>query len=138
VFGFGLAWFGFANDPFLLVIRDIKPDNILVDRHGHIRLTDFGSCIMIDETGEVRSSAGAGTPDYISPETLHSVEGKGTYGQSTDWWSLGVVIFEMLFGDTPFYNESLAGTYAAILNHQVPIHFLSHNRHHSPFDDNQN
>jgi serine/threonine protein kinase len=51
-------------------IRDIKPDNVLIDKDGHIRLADFGSCLRMDENGKVNCTTAVGTPDYISPEIL--------------------------------------------------------------------
>ncbi|EGR33665.1 protein kinase domain protein [Ichthyophthirius multifiliis] len=79
--------------------RDIKPDNILLTKNGHIKLSDFGLC---KQTNRKRLFSTVGTPDYIAPEVF----GQEGYTESVDWWSVGIIIYEMLIGYPPFNSEN--------------------------------
>ena len=94
-----------------IIYRDLKPENILLDRNGHIKITDFG---FAKEVSTVTWTL-CGTPDYIAPEVITTKP----YNKSVDWWSLGVLIFEMLAGYTPFYDSTPMKTYEKILAGKV-------------------
>ncbi|KAK4696880.1 serum/glucocorticoid-regulated kinase 2, partial [Lecanoromycetidae sp. Uapishka_2] len=101
---------------FNVVYRDLKPENILLDYSGHIALCDFGLCKM-DMKDEDRTNTFCGTPEYLAPELLL---GQG-YDKSVDWWTLGVLLYEMLTGLPPYYDENTNEMYRKILSE--PLHF---------------
>ncbi|KAI9795053.1 MAG: hypothetical protein M1816_000075 [Peltula sp. TS41687] len=101
---------------FNVIYRDLKPENILLDYSGHIALCDFGLC-KLDMKDEDRTNTFCGTPEYLAPELLL---GQG-YTKAVDWWTLGVLLYEMLTGLPPFYNENTNEMYRRILSE--PLHF---------------
>ncbi|XP_069393243.1 serine/threonine-protein kinase Sgk2b [Paralichthys olivaceus] len=86
-----------------IVYRDLKPENILLDSEGHVMLTDFGLCKEGVAIGGIMHTF-CGTPEYLAPEVLQGCP----YSPAVDWWGLGTVLFEMLFGLPPFYSLSKA------------------------------
>ncbi|XP_061597505.1 serine/threonine-protein kinase Sgk1-like isoform X2 [Cololabis saira] len=98
-----------------IVYRDLKPENILLDSQGHIVLTDFGLCKEGLEPNGTTSTF-CGTPEYLAPEVLQ----KQAYDRTVDWWCLGSVLYEMLYGLPPFYSRNTAEMYHNIL-HKAPV-----------------
>lgn len=101
---------------FNVIYRDLKPENILLDYSGHIALCDFGLC-KLDMKDDDRTNTFCGTPEYLAPELLL---GQG-YTKTVDWWTLGVLLYEMLTGLPPFYDENTNEMYRKILSE--PLHF---------------
>ncbi|KAM6992895.1 serine/threonine-protein kinase Sgk1 isoform 2-T2 [Tautogolabrus adspersus] len=99
-----------------IVYRDLKPENILLDSQGHIILTDFGLCKENIEPNGTTSTF-CGTPEYLAPEVLH----KQPYDRTVDWWCLGAVLYEMLYGLPPFYSRNTAEMYDNILNKPLQL-----------------
>ena len=99
-----------------IVYRDIKPENILVDMDGHIRIADFGLSKIIGRNE--RSYSFCGSPEYLSPEMLQNGEG---HDRRLDIYCLGVLLYEMLTGLPPFYDEDHSKMFDKIVNSELVL-----------------
>ncbi|KAJ1779031.1 Serine/threonine-protein kinase [Coemansia sp. RSA 2523] len=97
-----------------VIYRDLKPENILLDYSGHIALCDFGLCKLNMGDNETTNTF-CGTPEYLAPELL---QGRG-YTKTVDWWTFGVLLYEMMTGLPPFYDENVNEMYRRILEDEL-------------------
>jgi len=99
-----------------IVYRDLKPENVLLGREGHVVVTDFG---LAKEGlyGEQRTETRAGTPEYLAPEVIKGEK----YTKSVDWWAVGILVFEMLTGAPPFFDNDIQKLFQKITSGE--LHF---------------
>ena len=91
-----------------IVYRDIKPENILLEKDGYLKLIDFGMAKILKD--DEKTNSFCGTPEYLAPEII---TGEG-HNRMADWWSYGTLVYEMLFGIPPFFNENIETMYELI------------------------
>ncbi|XP_952337.1 cAMP-dependent protein kinase catalytic subunit, putative [Theileria annulata] len=110
------AMFEYLHDNNI-IYRDLKPENLLLCFDGYLKLTDFGFAKVV----EFRTYTLCGTPEYMSPEIILHLG----YGKAVDWWTLGILIYEMLAGYPPFYDSNPQSLYDKILKCKLkfPIHY---------------
>lgn len=92
------------------MLRDLKPENLLLDKNGFLKMTDLGFAKEVDDCGG-RTWTHCGTPDYLAPEIIK----KEGHGKAVDWWSMGVILFEMVTGRLPFTASHLTALYKTIV-----------------------
>lgn len=97
-----------------IIYRDLKLENLLLDKDGHIKIADFGLCKEDIQWGKTTKTF-CGTPEYLAPEVLEDND----YGRAVDWWGVGVVMYEMMIGRLPFYNRDHDILFELILMEEV-------------------
>lgn len=98
-----------------IIYRDLKPENILLDHTGHVCLTDFG--LSKDMGEDTLAKTFCGTPEYLAPEIIQN---KG-HNRAVDWWSLGILLYELSVGLPPFYSQNVNEMYKKI--QEAPLLF---------------
>jgi len=93
-----------------IVYRDLKPENVLIGSDGHVKLADFGLSKQNIRDCTRGAATFCGTPEYLAPEVLH----RQGHGKAVDWWSLGILMYEMLIGIPPWYSKNRKKMYEGI------------------------
>ncbi|KAK9859632.1 hypothetical protein MYU51_013799 [Penicillium brevicompactum] len=98
----------FLHDVHGIAYRDLKPENILLDADGHLKLVDFGFAKQVDNR---ETYTLCGTPEYLAPEVIQN----SGHGLAVDWWALGILIYEFLIGQPPFWDQNPMRIYEQIV-----------------------
>jgi len=102
-----------------IVYRDLKPENMLLDQTGHIKMTDFGLSKNLNKENLMKTFCGSTT--YLAPEVIISQTREKGYTKSVDWWSYGVMFYEMLTGLPAFYDRNVQMNYVKIMYANIPM-----------------
>ena len=107
----------------MIIYRDLKPENILLDGRGFIKLSDFGLAKKVSSleksSDDLKNATFCGTPEYLSPEMIFHRSNLSGYTNTVDWWSLGVVCFELMTGCLPFYHKDFSKLCEKILHDRL-------------------
>jgi len=99
-----------------VIYRDLKPENILLDREGHVKLADFGLCKQNVYEGSDLAQTFCGTVEYMAPEIVKNNYRRQFYGKEVDWWSLGILMYDMMNGQPPFQADTKQKTMEMVMH----------------------
>jgi len=102
-----------------IVYRDLKPENMLLDQTGHIKMTDFGLSKNLSNENLMKTFCGSTT--YLAPEVIVRKSREAGYTKAVDWWSFGVMFYEMLTGLPAFYDRNTQLNYVKIMYSNIPM-----------------